>query len=78
MTFDASEKFANMLKNFFGSGGGRGNDFVGQYVELGQQKLRIRRVLGEGKIIDGKRSLKMLSRCHDKRGDVSMADEGKF
>ena len=42
-----------MLKNLFGSGSsnGRGNDFVGQYVELGKQKLRIRRVLGEGKII---------------------------
>lgn len=39
-----------MLKNFFSgiSGSGKGNDFVGQYVELGQQKLRIRRVLGEG------------------------------
>ena len=40
-----------MLKNFFSgiSGSGKGNDFVGQYVELGQQKLRIRRVLGEGR-----------------------------
>ena len=39
-----------MLRNIFGgnSGSGRGNDFVGQNVELGQQKLRIKRVLGEG------------------------------
>ena len=41
---------SNMLRNIFGgsSGSGRGNDFVGQNVELGQQKLRIKRVLGEG------------------------------
>ncbi|XP_065069454.1 cyclin-G-associated kinase-like [Rhopilema esculentum] len=39
-----------MFRNIFGgnSGSGRGNDFVGQYVELGQHKLRIKRVLGEG------------------------------
>jgi len=30
--------------------GGTDNDFVGQMVELGQQKLRVRRVIAEGKI----------------------------
>lgn len=33
-----------------GTGGGTDNDFVGQAVELGQQKLRVRRVIAEGKI----------------------------
>jgi len=27
---------------------GQENDFVGQYVELGPQKLRVRRVIAEG------------------------------
>ncbi|XP_064624452.1 cyclin-G-associated kinase-like isoform X2 [Lineus longissimus] len=33
---------------FSNSSGGHDNDFVGQYVELGDQKLRIRKVIAEG------------------------------
>lgn len=38
------------LGTIFGasSGGGGGSEFVGQYVDLGKQKLRIKRVLAEG------------------------------
>lgn len=43
---------ADFFKSAFGmlgSGGGRDeNDFVGQTVELGNQKLRVRRVIAEG------------------------------
>ena len=40
------------LGNLFGggsTGSSGGSEFVGQYVELGQQKLRIKRVIAEGK-----------------------------
>ena len=41
--------FFNKALGYFGSGGtGQDNDFVGQYVELGDQKLRVRRVIAEG------------------------------
>jgi cyclin G-associated kinase len=33
---------------FSNSSGNHDNDFVGQYVELGDQKLRIRKVIAEG------------------------------
>lgn len=38
------------LGNLFGGGSssGRGNEFVGQYVDIGQQNLRIKKVLAEG------------------------------
>lgn len=40
------------LGNIFGGAGGNngGGEFVGQYVDLGKQKLRIKRVIAEGKI----------------------------
>ena len=33
---------------FSGGGSSGGNEFVGQYVELGQKKLRIKKVIAEG------------------------------
>ena len=41
---------SSWLGSFFGgtAGGSSGNEFVGQNVALGQQKLRIKKVLGEG------------------------------
>ena len=38
------------LGNFFSSGtnSSGGSEFVGQYVDIGQQKLRIKKVLAEG------------------------------
>jgi len=38
------------LGNFFSGGGGTvgGSEFVGQYVDIGQQKLRIKKVIAEG------------------------------
>ena len=44
---------AEMFRSFFGSGTGsaRGAEFVGQYVELGQQKLKIKKVIAEGNFI---------------------------
>ena len=40
------------LGEFIGTGGGAdGNDFVGQYVELGDQKLRVKRLIAEGKTV---------------------------
>lgn len=35
---------------FSGTGSTSGNDFVGQYVELGQQQLKIKKVIAEGKL----------------------------
>ena len=45
---------ADFFKSAFGyiSGGGpvnSDNDFIGQIVELGNQKLRVRRLIAEGK-----------------------------
>ncbi|ELU08049.1 hypothetical protein CAPTEDRAFT_20343 [Capitella teleta] len=41
--------FFNKALGYFGTGGpSQDNDFVGQYVELGDQKLRVRRVIAEG------------------------------
>ena len=44
---------ADFFKSAFGylgnSGVSQDNDFVGQYVELGDQKLRVKRVIAEGK-----------------------------
>ena len=44
--------FKSTLGNYFGNSNvaAPSNEFVGQYVELGQQKLRIRRVIAEGMI----------------------------
>lgn len=43
---------ADFFKSALGIlGGGQardGNDFVGQYVELGNQKLRVKRLIAEG------------------------------
>ncbi|CAH1774732.1 unnamed protein product [Owenia fusiformis] len=43
---------SDFLKSTFGflsnQGGVRDSDFVGQYVELGEQKLRVKRVIAEG------------------------------
>ena len=43
---------SDFFKSAFGylsSGGTKDdNDFVGQYVELGEQKLRVKRVIAEG------------------------------
>ena len=43
---------ADFFKSAFnyigGSGVSQDNDFVGQYVELGNQKLRVKRVIAEG------------------------------
>lgn len=39
---------------YFSSGGANGgsdNDFVGQFVEIGNMKLRVKKVIAEGKII---------------------------
>ena len=45
---------ADFFKSAFGylgnSGVSQDNDFVGQYVELGDQKLRVRKVIAEGKL----------------------------
>ena len=41
--------FFNKALGYFGTGGsGQDNDFVGQHVELGNQKLRVKRVIAEG------------------------------
>lgn len=42
---------SSWLGSFFGGASAPtgGNEFVGQNVDLGQQKLRIKKVLGEGK-----------------------------
>lgn len=45
---------SDFLKSTFGGYFGNSstpiiNDFVGQYVEVGQKKLRIKRVIAEGK-----------------------------
>lgn len=37
--------------NYISSTGKSGNDFVGQYVELGPVQLRVRKVLAEGKTV---------------------------
>ena len=43
---------ADFFKSAFGylgnSGVSQDNDFVGQYVELGDQKLRVKKVIAEG------------------------------
>lgn len=42
------------LGNIFGGGGTAatgGTEFVGQYVDIGQQKLRIKKVIAEGEPI---------------------------
>lgn len=47
-----SEIFKSALGYFGGvSGGGneRGNDFVGQNIEMGEQKLRVKSVIAEGR-----------------------------
>lgn len=39
---------------YFSSGGANGgsdNDFVGQFVEIGNMKLRVKKVIAEGKSI---------------------------
>ena len=47
---------SDFFKSAFGilgsGGGGTDNDFVGQNVELGEQKLRVKRVIAEGKFPD--------------------------
>lgn len=40
---------------YFSSGGANGgsdNDFVGQFVEIGNMKLRVKKVIAEGKLCD--------------------------
>ena len=37
--------------NYISQTGKSGNDFVGQYVELGPVQLRVRRVIAEGKAV---------------------------
>ncbi|KAJ8305794.1 hypothetical protein KUTeg_016339 [Tegillarca granosa] len=43
-----SDFFKSAFGYLSGTGSGTDNDFVGQAVELGQQKLRVRRVIAEG------------------------------
>lgn len=40
--------FKSALGYLGNSGVSQDNDFVGQYVELGDQKLRVRKVIAEG------------------------------
>ena len=44
-----SDLFRSALGYLSGSQGDRGNDFVGQTVELGDEKLRVKRVIAEGR-----------------------------
>ena len=37
--------------NYISQTGKSGNDFVGQYVELGPVQLRVRRVIAEGNLV---------------------------
>lgn len=46
-----SDLFRSALGYLSGGQGGMGNDFVGQTVELGDEKLRVKRVIAEGKLI---------------------------
>lgn len=34
-----------------GANGGSDNDFVGQFVEIGNMKLRVKKVIAEGKLM---------------------------
>ena len=56
-----SDLFRSALGYLSGSQGDRGNDFVGQTVELGDEKLRVKRVIAEGKlkILDHRLVLKL-------------------
>lgn len=44
--------FKSAFGGLIGGAGGlsQGNEFVGQFVELGNQKLRVKRVIAEGKL----------------------------
>jgi hypothetical protein len=46
-----AEIFRSAL-NYISQTGKSGNDFVGQYVELGPVQLRVRRVIAEGNLVD--------------------------
>lgn len=46
-----SDFFKSAFGYFSGSTGGAENDFVGQVIEIGNQKLRVKRVIAEGKIL---------------------------
>ena len=51
---DNQSNMVDFMKSAFGGiiGGGQsegGNDFVGQFVELGNQKLRVKKEIAEGK-----------------------------
>ncbi len=43
--------FKSALGYLSNSAPGQDNDFVGQYVELGSQKLRVKRVIAEGETV---------------------------
>ena len=45
-----AEMFRSAL-NYISQTGKSGNDFVGQYVELGPVQLRVRRVIAEGNLV---------------------------
>ena len=45
-----AEIFRSAL-NYISQTGKSGNDFVGQYVELGPVQLRVRRVIAEGNLL---------------------------
>lgn len=49
--------------NYISQTGKSGNDFVGQYVELGPVQLRVRRVIAEGKAVVSPRRRRLISFC---------------
>ena len=49
-TFNMADFFKSALGGIIGTGQSReGNNFVGEVVELGNQKLRVKRLVAEGK-----------------------------
>lgn len=49
-----TEFFKSAFSALTGNISGIENDFVGQIVELGQQKLRVRRVIAEGIVVNNR------------------------
>lgn len=49
-----TEFFKSAFSALTGNISGIENDFVGQIVELGHQKLRVRRVIAEGTVINNR------------------------
>ena len=49
--------------NYISQTGKSGNDFVGQYVELGPVQLRVRRVIAEGKAVVLPRRWRLILFC---------------